>query len=59
MNGKQEFLEILKSISQSINDYLQIVTYAQKNLVKDLQFYLNKLNSLINDLYDEKKEGDK
>jgi len=59
MNGKQEFLEILKSISQSINDYLQIVTYAQKNLVKDLQFYLNKLNSLINDMYDEKKEGDK
>ena len=59
MNGKQEFLEILKSISQSINDYLQIVTYAQKNLVKDMQFYLNKLNSLINDLYDEKKEGDK
>lgn len=53
MNGKQEMIDILKNISQSINDYIQIVTYAQRNLIKDMQFYLNKLNTLIMDLYDE------
>jgi len=52
MNGKKEMIDILKNISQSINDYIQIVTYAQRNLIKDMQFYLNKLNVLIMDLYD-------
>lgn len=58
MNGKQEMIDILKNISQSINDYLQIVTYAQRNLIKDMQEYINKLNAIINSFYNKEKESE-